>query len=111
MTRDVATFVRSSREALALQPTDLCGDIRAAAGTSFAQVPSATTRFIKAVSRIKHSLDWPELFQLMAPYTTGPLHARATTYEKLDTKSRVAINRVLRPQFDRLGTVLLGPGA
>jgi len=111
VTRGVTAFVRGAREILAIEPTNICADIRAAAGTSFAQLSSTTTRFLHALSRVPSAPSWSRMLKLVAPFETALLRARAVTVRKLDAKAQAATDSVLEPEFNRLGTVLLGPGA
>lgn len=78
LNRDVRQMARSQRLTAELTPSDLCGDIRAAAGADYRRQSRATTRFLAVVHRAL-SAPAPSLAELEKdprPYLTAP-HDRA----------------------------------
>lgn len=111
LTRKVALFARQAADTLRIHVTDVCADIRSAAATSFDQVPAATGKVIGDFNRVQSGTGWPQLLKLVAPYENASLRRQATALRALQTRSDNRLSGILEPQFNRLGTVLLGPGA
>jgi hypothetical protein len=111
VTRKLAVFARQAADTLKIHITNVCADIRSAAATSFKQVPAAAIKVVDDFTGVQSGAGWPQLLKLVAPYENASLRRQASALKALQTRSDSRLSAILEPQFNRLGTVLLGPGA
>lgn len=88
--RSMATAVRKDKDALALEPPDLCTDAKASAVGGFTTLPRDAARFLKLAAIANDPPSVTDLAEMMKPFVSGD---ETRAFKKL---------RSLDARFDRL---------
>lgn len=112
--RDLASGIKAERAALAVKPTDLCADVKAAAAGDFDAVPAATRRFLNTVRKLASTdpILSGALLRMIRPDLPRRDRAAAVRLGRLDRSVGRAASRLVAAQHKRLFAVLMpgGPG-
>ena len=86
--RALAAQVRADRSLIAIAPSDLCADVKAATTSKYATLAPATTRLIDSLDRLNSiNVDsLQQLLTLMKPYTAPTERSAIKRLESLQSK-------------------------
>lgn len=109
--RTVGAYAKSGLAILTLHATDVCADIKASAATGFTSLPVATQALIASFPENDSAATWTSLLAKMHGYETSGMRSSIARFTVLAKRDQRLVQKDYNQQFNRLGDVLLGPGA
>lgn len=108
ITHSVITEARDAVALAKVSPSDLCADIRAAAGTGFTQMPSGTRKFVHTVGPLANgpSATLAGILKRMRPSMTAADQRAAARLASSQKRWGRLTDRALSAEGNRLGAVL-----